>query len=92
MGDKIGEYWNELTDGKGSYFNCNREKYKYKGVGMLNHSDTEKREILDKYVISYLCKDDKQQDISPVKSNSKDRAFVRGTMPKSKGNIGRPRG
>jgi hypothetical protein len=91
MGDKIGEYWKELTDGKGSHFNCNRQKYKYKGVGMINHTDTKKREILDKHVTSYLCKDDKTQDIAPVKNNSKDRAFVRGTMPKSKSTKGRPR-
>ena len=91
MGDKIGEYWNELTEDRGSYFNCNRKEYKYKGVGMLNHTDTEKREIIDKHVISYLHKDDDKQSLEPVKNNKKDRAFVRGTIPKSKGNIGRPR-
>ncbi|OHE17328.1 MAG: hypothetical protein A2540_04740 [Sulfurimonas sp. RIFOXYD2_FULL_37_8] len=92
MGDEIGKYWGELTEGRGSYYNCNRQKYKYKGVGMLKHTDTEKREILDEHVISYLCKDDEEQGLTPVKSNNKNRAFVRGTIPKSKGNIGRPRG
>lgn len=91
MGDKIGEYWKELTDGKGSHFNCNRKKYKHKGVGMLHHTDTKKREILDEYVTSYLCKTDEDQDLAPVKNNSKDRAFVRGIMPKSKSKAGRPR-
>jgi len=91
MGDKIGKYWGELTKGKGSYFNCNREEYKDKGIGTLNYNDTEKREILDKKVISYLCKDHNEQDLSSVKSNTKDRAFVRGTIPKSKGKVGRPR-
>lgn len=90
-GDKIGEYWNELTDGKGSHFNCNRNDYKHKGVGMLNHTDTKKREILDKHVISYLCKDDKKQDLTSVKDNTNDRAFVRGTIPKAKEKMGRPR-
>ena len=90
-GDQIGEYWKELTDGKGSHFNCNRQKYKHKGIGMLNHTDTKKREILDKHVTSYLCKDDEKQDVAPVKSNKKDRAFVRGIIPKSKGKVGRPR-
>ena len=90
-GDQIGEYWGKLTDGKGSYFNCNREEYKYKGIGMLHHSDTEKRKILDEHVTSYLCKDDEKQDITPVKKNSKDRAFVRGVIPKAKSKAGRPR-
>jgi len=57
---------------------------------MLDYRDIKKRENLDTSV-GYLCKDD-HQDIAPVKSNQKDRAFVRGTIPKSKGNIGRPRG
>lgn len=91
MGDKIGEYWKEITNDRGSSYNCNRQKYKHKGVGMLNHTDTKKREILDEHVISYLCKDDKEQDIAPIKSNKNDRAFTRGTIPKSKGNVGRPR-
>ncbi len=58
---------------------------------MLNHTDTEKREMVDKYVISYLHKDDDKQSLEPVKNNKNDRAFVRGTMPKSKGKVGRPR-
>lgn len=91
MGDKLGEYWNELTDGKGSYYNCNRKKYQYKGVGMINHEDKDKREILDTQVTSYLCKDDEHQSLNPVTNNSKDRAFVRGTMPKNKSSKGRPR-
>jgi len=72
MGDKIGEYWNELTEDKGSYFNCNRKDYKQKGLGMLDYKDSEKREIVDKYVISYLCKDDDKQNLIPVKNNKKD--------------------
>lgn len=92
MGDKIGNYWKELTEDRGSHFNCNREKYKYKGIGMLHHNDSEKREILDKHVTSYLCKDDDEQDLSSVKSNKNDRAFTRGIMPKSKSKAGRPRG
>lgn len=91
MGDKIGEYWKELTNGKGSHFNCNRHKYKHKGVGMINHNDIEKRKILDKHVTSYLCKDDEEQVLTPAKGNTKDRAFVRGIMPKSKSKAGRPR-
>jgi len=91
MGDRIGEYWKEITKDRGSYYNCNRKKYKHKGVGMLNHADTEKREVLDKYVAFYLYKDDGDQELLPVKSNENDRAFVRSTIPKTKGKRGRPR-
>jgi len=91
----IGDYWKEqITNKKGSYYNCNlnaKEEYGEKNaLGMLDYRDIKKRENLDTSV-GYLCKDD-HQDIAPVKSNQKDRAFVRGTIPKSKGNIGRPRG
>ena len=89
--DQIGEYWNnEITQGKGSYHNCNRKKNEYEknGIGMLEHSDSEKRKNLD-IALSYLCKD--EQTIDELKTSNKDRAFTRGTMPKSKGNMGRPR-
>lgn len=86
---QIGEYWEQVTKKKGSYHNCNQNKYKRNGVGMLDHRDRDKRKILDEDVIAYLCKD--EQDIEPIKKNKKDRAFTRGTIPKSKGNIGRPR-
>jgi len=92
-GMQIGKYWEEeITDNEGSHYNCNKNKKNYKqlGIGMLEYSDTEKRKILDEEVISYLCKDD-YQDIEPIKTNKKDRAFIRGTIPKIKGNIGRPR-
>ena len=56
---------------------------------MLEHRDIKKRENLD-IAVAYLCKDD-HQDIALVKSNQKDRAFVRGTIPKSKSNMCRPR-
>lgn len=92
----IGKYWKEdITDQKGSYHNCNfkaKKVYRDKnGVGMLEHTDIKKRENLD-VAVNYLCKDDKKQDITPVKSNIKDRAFGRGRMPSPKGKIGRPRG
>jgi len=90
----IGDYWKEhITDKRGSYYNCNLnaevEYGEKNGVGMIDHRDSVKRKNLDK-TVGYLCKDD-HQDIAPVKSNKKDRAFVRGTIPKSKGKVGRPR-
>ena len=89
--DQIGEYWEQLTEEKGSFHNCHRNEYEHNGIGMLDHKDSEKRKVLDEKVISYLCKD--EQNIELVKENKKDRAFTRGIIPKkSNGNIGRPRG
>lgn len=88
--DQIGTYWKEdITKEKGSYHSCHRTKYKNNGIGMLEHKDAEKRENLDK-AIAYIAKD--EQSIESISNNKKDRAFTRGTIIKSKGNIGRPRG
>jgi hypothetical protein len=86
---QIGEYWSKhITEEKGNYHNCHRNDYKNNGIGMINHTDSDKRENLDT-AISYLCKT--AQDIAPIKENKNDRAFTRGVMPKSKGKMGRPR-
>lgn len=88
--DQIGQYWeNEITQGQGSYHNCHRNNYDRKGIGMLDHSESDKRKILDEDVISYLCKDG--QEIDPLKESKKDRAFTRGLITKSKEKLGRPR-
>jgi len=89
-GKQIGEYWEQVTNERGSYHNCHFNEYKRNGIGRLDYKDKEKRQILDEDVISYLCKD--AQEIEPIKTNKKDRAFTRGTIPKGKGNVGRPRG
>ena len=91
---QIGNYWNEcITDGQGTYHNCNMHAEKIYGesnaLGMLEHSDAKKREKV-KTMASYLCKDN-YQSIEDVKSNSRSREFVRGTMPKKKDKKGRPR-
>jgi hypothetical protein len=54
---------------------------------MLEHTDKEKRENLDKAMM-YLCKDEQQIDSL---SNKKERSVARGTMPKPKSRAGRPR-
>lgn len=94
-GNEIGEYWNEsITHNKGTFHNCNLNANKIYGdnnaMGILDHSDTKKREKLNT-AVSYLCKDDEKQDISSIKTNKNYRAFVRGTIPKKKSNKGRPR-
>ena len=88
-GTQIGEYWEKITEGKGSYYNCNFNQYERNGTGILDHRDSDKRKILDEDVIAYLCKD--EQGIEAIRKNKKDRAFTRGAIPKSKGNMGRPR-
>lgn len=86
--DEVGKYWKEqITKDKGTYYNCNRNSYPEHGIGMLDHKDTEKRKYLDN-AMAYLYKE--EQEISPL-SDKKERSFLRGTIPKSKGNIGRPR-
>ena len=89
--EDIGKYWTEnITHGKGTYYSCNRNDYKdNQAIGMLDYRDTEKRRKLDN-AMAYLVKD--EQSIEALKENKKDRAIRRGTMPREKGNMGRPRG
>lgn len=88
--EQVGYYWREqITDGKGTFHNCNRNDYKDNGVGMLDYKDTNKRKILDENVLPYLCKD--EQTIETIKTNKKARAFTRGIAPKQKESRGRPR-
>lgn len=91
-GDQIGEYWNnEITDGKGIFHNCNREKEKYAecALGMIDHADETKRRVLKEKAIAYLCKD--EQSIDPIKQSGNERSFTRGIAPRRKSNAGRPR-
>ena len=57
---------------------------------LLDYKDEEKIKMLKENAISYLLKTD-DQSIDEIKTNSKDRAIVRGTMPKPKSRAGRPR-
>ena len=91
-GDQIGEYWkNEITDGKGIFHNCNREKGKYSecALGMIDHTDETKRTVLKEKAIAYLCKE--EQSIDPIKQSGTERSFTRGIAPRKKSNAGRPR-
>ncbi|WP_152059512.1 YagK/YfjJ domain-containing protein [Aliarcobacter butzleri] len=87
---QIGEYWNStITNGKGTYHNCNMNNYDKKGIGMIDYKDKEKIDILKDKVMSYLCKD--EQDISRVEGSKNYKSFIRGIMPKTKSSAGRPR-
>ena len=88
---KDGKYWCEyITKGKGCYENCNRREYKNNGIGMVDYTDEEKINNLKKHAVSYFYKTDKQS-IDEIKTNPKDRAIVRGTIPKPKSKAGKPR-
>ncbi|MDF1875202.1 inovirus-type Gp2 protein [Sulfurimonas sp. SAG-AH-194-I05] len=88
--DEIGAYWSKnITKERGVYHNCNNSKYKNHGIGMLEHRDSEKRKILDTKVIAYLTKE--EQTIAPIKENKHTKSFTRGTIPRKKTKLGRPR-
>lgn len=58
----IGDYWvDQITDGKGSYWACNRsenkQRYQWLGIGMIEKSEEKKRRSLLR-VASYLAKSD----------------------------------
>ena len=57
---------------------------------MVDYTDEEKINNLKKHAVSYFYKTD-EQSIDDIKTNSKDRAIVRGTIPKPKSKAGKPR-
>ncbi|WNB74610.1 YagK/YfjJ domain-containing protein [Methylomonas koyamae] len=88
---EIGEYWKVvITNGRGSYWNCNAEKSKYPhlGIGMIHHRDIEKINNL-KQAAAYLIKVDHYvRMLTPDNA----RTFGRGILlPPRTGNMGRPR-
>lgn len=57
---QFGEYWTSvITEGKGTYFNCNAqpERYVKSGIGMVKHDDIVKQEGLQ-CAVGYLTKID----------------------------------
>lgn len=59
----IGDYWVDvITDGQGAFWACNRpsniSRYKQVGIGMIDHTDLEKRQALVEIVVAYLAKTD----------------------------------
>lgn len=91
LGRVMGEVWREnVTSGKGVYFNCNAKKgsYRYCGIGMVNHDDAGMRESLLK-AAAYLTK---LEFYIKIALEGRARSFGRGEMPDlSKVGRGRPR-
>jgi hypothetical protein len=85
LAQRIGEYWqNNITQGRGRYFNCNRKKneYKFLGIGKIRRKDVEKRKGLEK-AAEYLTKtDDHNARLIALEKNG--RIFDRGKMPKNR--------
>ncbi len=91
-GDQLGLYWNErITEGTGVYHNCNRDKKKYLkcGIGMIDHSDTTKRDNLINHVVPYMLK--AEQSIDGIRQTGKEKSITKGIAPKTKSSTGRPR-
>jgi len=88
---QIGDYWKVvITDGRGSYWNCNAEKKTYPnlGIGMIHHIDVEKINYL-KQAAAYLIKVDHYVRILTPDNG---RTFGRGEiLPPRTSTVGRPR-
>ena len=76
---ELGELWVEkVTGGRGIYWNCNSRKYVYPqcGIGMIERTDHEKREILKKKVLTYLVKHDLPFEVLKVNGVRQFRASI----------------
>ncbi|WP_410497691.1 inovirus-type Gp2 protein [Chitinibacter sp. S2-10] len=99
LGDAIGNYWRKVvTQGQGTYWNCNRHKDRYSmfkllGVGMIHHSEEDKRDNLLK-AVTYLCKMDEYLRQALPDGVTGIHTFGRGKIPSNdSGSVrrGRPR-
>ena len=89
----IGEYWaNNINQGNGVYHNCNRrkKKYKYCGIGMINHYDTALIDNLKEYVVKYFVKPDEYLN-RLMNAMNIGRTFGRGIIQERTETRGRPR-
>lgn len=90
----IGDYWVDvITQGEGAYQAANRtenkRKYRYCGIGMIDHRETEKRDFLINRVIDYLAKSDLHVR---SKGYAGQKLFRKGVLPKRPARrLGRPR-
>jgi hypothetical protein len=90
LGEQLGEYWKKVTNGLGHYHNCNRDKSRYKrlGIGMISHDDVERRDNL-LLALAYLTKKDQ---LLWVPTGQKVRAIESGRLRDRKhSGKGRPR-
>ena len=89
--EAIGQYWSKLTLDKGYYFNCHRDKIKYRNlaIGMAHHDDQSFFNNLDQ-VLLYICKQD-QFLIDQRFLTRGLRVFQTSKLPTEANTVGRPR-
>lgn len=89
IGDRIGQYWEQITKGRGTFYNCNRRKHRYVrcGIGMVSHGDRDMRDNL-LVAIRYLTK---AEQLLRFRRDKRVRAIGRGVMPGESSGLGRPR-
>lgn len=88
LGRVLGEYWqNVVTEKQGRYYNCNADDHHRRGVGMIDHWNTEKMTNLKEFVAPYLTKADYL--IRTLVEDGK--TFSHGRVPPRKPQTGRPR-
>lgn len=99
LANRIGAYWRDLiTDGEGTYWNCNRKKSDYErfdrlGIGMVHHADQPMRDSLE-LAAKYLCKMDRNLLRAYPDGLPSRRWFGRGEISTARSNkprLGRPR-
>lgn len=93
-GDMVGEYWRDIiTDGKGTFWNCNRHAYRRYGLGIISHMDEEKRKIFIQDVAFYLTKVGDYYSLKKPDGHAKLKCFGKGEAPKltEHTGAGRPR-
>ena len=90
LAQQIGVYWSDVvTKKRGMFFNCNKKKgeYWYCGIGMVDWSDTVKRNNLQR-AFAYLAKKDKYLRVP----SGVGRVIGKGELPAArKSSAGRPR-
>ena len=91
LAEQIGQYWEAvITEGRGIYHNCNRDKENYGdlwAIGPVDHHDEVKRGHLMR-TLGYLAKKDQYVHVKP---SAKCKRFGTGRMPQPKSGAGRPR-
>ena len=89
LGQQLGELWLSITNGDGTYFNCNADKSRYEQcyLGQINYYDHNKRAAL--LQASYLTKTD--ENIIAVQLDGKCRIYGRMERPVRTSTAGRPR-
>lgn len=89
LGQQLGELWLSITNGDGTYFNCNTDKSRYEQcyLGQINYYDHNKRAAL--LQASYLTKTD--ENIIAVQLDGKCRIYGRMERPVRTSTAGRPR-